>query len=410
MATSGKAPFNIRKVNGQWMFTEGVFGGQAQYSLFAPELRIVPESLIPDQVYAGGKTGYIPESQIVAYFQSDKFAETAARIARVHPEGILAAGRGVDPTTAARSISAMVKNALSDVDEANHAVRAKAAKKTDTVEKSPPMTVVPTYGMSDPANSMTTPWTSGVSLAHDPTSGLMLNVETGQLLNKNSAEVFMLPDPGTDRLGSPQMKLSDKVIQATDLMNRITKMPSNTIKVWEKALGLPVTGAYSDTVAKSILNYARLATQRNWTRSLSGDTGGFKPVSEMDMLLEDKKAGKLGGGSKSSTTTTTTRFNVENSGAFITDMFQQLVGRDPSQQEQQQWVEKLTAAAKKKPSVSTTTRIGQNYSTTSETGFTEASAQQMVRNQLAMSPESQSLMASTNLYDAFLQAIQNPMG
>jgi hypothetical protein len=206
------------------------------------------------------------------------------------------------------------------------------------------------------------------------------------------------------------MKLSDKVIQATDLMNRITKMPSNTIKVWEKALGLPVTGAYSDTVAKSILNYARLATQRNWTRSLSGDTGGFKPVSEMDMLLEDKKAGKLGGGSKSSTTTTTTRFNVENSGAFITDMFQQLVGRDPSQQEQQQWVEKLTAAAKKKPSVSTTTRIGQNYSTTSETGFTEASAQQMVRNQLAMSPESQSLMASTNLYDAFLQAIQNPMG
>jgi hypothetical protein len=403
MATSGKAPFNIRKVNGQWLFTEGVFGGQ--YSIIAPELRIVPEDMIPDEVYAGGKTGYIPESEISSYFTSQKFVDVATRVARVHPEGILAGGRGVDATTATRSIANSVQMALSDVDEKAHVARSKVAKKA----KAPAVSVTPVFGAADSSGGFTTPWTSGVSLAHDPTSGLLLNVETGQLLNKNKQEVFMLPDPSTDRLGSPQMKLSGKVVQSDDLANRVSRMPSKTIEVWEKALGLPVTGAYSDKVAQSIMGYARLATQRNWTRSLSGDTGGFKPVSEMDMLLEAKKSGALGA-SKTSTSTSTTRFNIENSGAFITDMFQQLVGRDPSQQEQQQWVEKLTAAARKKPSRSTTTQTGRNYSTTSEEGFTADSAKQMVRNQLAMSPESQSLMASTNLYDAFLQAIQNPMG
>lgn len=420
MATN--APFNIRKVNGQWVFTDGVFGSLS--GQIAKELKIVPEDMIPDTVYTGGKTAYIPETAITQYFTGKRFSDAVAAVDRVRPGGTLAAGRGIDAATAFRSISGAVSTTLSKVDVADHTARAAAATKkiTDAAAEAAKAsgTMYQKQVTGDPAWMRATSILGSYTLSPD-----------GMLVDKTNVPMLLLPKfgattkPRKGAVGHPGLQApeagpsmwqlgagGDSVLQiGQEFFSSLSAMKTDAVKKWQKALGVPTNGILSLDLQKAIYGFAQEASRYNWNHLASGETKDYKPLDAFSFVMQAKKSGALGGGgSKTYTSSSVTKFSEANAGTVITDMFQNLVGRDPSAAETKQWMQKLNAAAQAAPQKSTLTRTGTNTSTVSTPGFGEAEAKAMVRNQLAMSPESQSLMASTNLYDAFMQAIQNPMG
>lgn len=405
MALSGRTPFNIRKVNGQWLFTDTIFGGSVPN--LKKELLIVPEDLVPTSIYAGGKTGYIPEQTVIDYFNSAKFARTFSSVYASSNRTT----RGMNLRMSPDVIAKQVKDTLSKVDtNANQqAFAATPGKKTiggDTFAVS---------HLGESYDRVATEWGAGVSLARDDSSGYQYDAAKGALLNRNGTQMFYLPSMQKNRDSSKSLKLPAAGIEATEFSQNMLHMTSDQVKQWQVALKLPATGIYDDQLGSVILQAAQGATTFNWQHSVSGDTGGVRVMDPFSFLKFKQKADAAAGGkSTTSSSSQTTHFSNADAGVVITDLFQQLVGRDPSAEEQKQWAAKLNAAAKKDPSrsSSTTTRTGSHSSTTgtSSAGFGQPQAQLMVRNELAMTPESQSLRSSTTLYDAFLQAIQNPIG
>lgn len=405
-------PFNIRKVNGQWLFTTSIFG--QGYPSVAQELLIVPEDLLPDLTYSGSK-GYIPEAQIANYFNSQRFIETAKSVAVAKGGDLIAGGRGIDAVTAARSIGGNVSAALAKVNGEANALAAKAGAKFDRKAGRPIGSLKNTRSADRPELGSTLPagdeWIGTASILAE--SGGQALQSDGENVFRGEQKVYLLPGPIDGRFGKKTTGLAGTGMPENDLLKQISNMDTGAVRMWQKALGMPVNGIYTSSIRDEILKYSSMASQENYRRLMNNQTFNTKPLSALDFVKLTKASS---GASRTSTHTESsiTQFTAEAAGSLITDIFQNLVGRDPSQQEAQQWMQKLNAAGKKNPNTgtSTTTQTGNSShtSTVSKAGFGENEAKMLVRNQLAMSPESQSLMASTNLYDAFLEAIQNPMG
>ena len=132
--------------------------------------------------------------------------------------------------------------------------------------------------------------------------------------------------------------------------------------------------------------------------------------SVMDVLPMLSNYGLAGGGNAPQTRRQTT-FNVldpTQARAALTGAFQQMMGRNPTEAEINQWVASASAQMKAHPQITQTTVDAQGNQTSQQIdpGFDPSAA---LQDQLNNDPEAKAHQAAATLYPALLQALQSPV-
>lgn len=435
LVLKGGAPYNIRKEGGQWYFVTTIFG--QEYANLPKELRLVPQNLIPRSVNADGKTGYIPESQVITYFRSQDFSDalkvqstlagTPSAIAagqnianRGYPQTTLAGapvGKQVAVPTSANSVANAVSSTLSGFNETERVQRFASQKTvvdTATGQKTDRkmMEAHPGYNATFPNSGLASasPWSWAINQARMQTktgdTKYMYNAQDGAIYLDGKETVFI---PGPDGRIS-----SGSVIPTQQFIDRLRNAPRADVIEYQKALGVKnPTGVFTPNEIQAIQQYSRLASYQNLAAAQSGQVSA-KPVGVLDYL---KQSGTAGLGT-SKTTTDVTRniasFTPEYAQAILQDYYAETIGRAPTAQEAASFAKILNKKAKERPDVSTrttTTTDGSSTSTvTSKPGFGNVEAQMAAQQQARTVTGATGFLASTKYMDAIMDMIRNPLG
>jgi hypothetical protein len=117
-------------------------------------------------------------------------------------------------------------------------------------------------------------------------------------------------------------------------------------------------------------------------------------------------------------TSNSTNYNIpspQDSEAIVKSVFQQGIGRDPTQNELAKYSTMISGIAQKNPSTSSSTSTtdaqGNSHTstTTHEKAPTQAGYQQALMDQVQQNPEYGAYQAATTYYNAALQAISSPV-
>lgn len=141
------------------------------------------------------------------------------------------------------------------------------------------------------------------------------------------------------------------------------------------------------------------------------------PWQALDILGGSTMGGAGAGGPKTQTGTSTSVHvpTVEDAHVLTKQLFQSLMGRDPTGAELDQYASMVTAYARKHPDKTTTTTTtdgkGNSTSTSSSSGgVSEAAMQDTLAEQAKADPEYGAYQAATTYYNALLQAIGGGSG
>lgn len=116
-------------------------------------------------------------------------------------------------------------------------------------------------------------------------------------------------------------------------------------------------------------------------------------------------------GKNTTTSTNITTFDSADARNVLEQFYADAVGRRPTDEEVAKFTTAINDAARKKPSVTTTTTDAMGNSVSTGTnGFGQAEASLMARDTAEATPGARGFINSTKYMDAFMQAIQGKVG
>lgn len=189
------------------------------------------------------------------------------------------------------------------------------------------------------------------------------------------------------------MSMTDK--QRKDLANRINKISGFNVSP-DRASGR------LEDAAVSIAQYNIESNLANWQNS--------KTTNKPFRLLTFDQSLKLGsetGGGGPTTQVSYTSFSKEESAAILEGFYTQALGRRPDEEEINKFHKELTAAANKKPTVTTQTVSGTTQTSRTKSGFGQTEAELMAREQAESTRGASGYLMSTKYYDAFIEALES---
>lgn len=419
-------PFNVRKVNGQWMFIPEVFGKSS--TVVPRELLIVPESLIPASAYSDGTTAYIPEDRIGAYLSSPQFLRSAERFTTSFTpsapgmRGGDSRVKGFNPA----DVISDAKNFLGTFDSSSRSqVYRDVENKTNVTEAVKPKAPQDAQIMMSSPFAAKNPWhyiATVTQLAkQDAAQAKYVSTGDGKVLDgKDKETAFIILADKSGRLIPGTGSLTDDWSGGTkteaDFARILASLSGDKANQILSMFNMPKTGSISPEQREYILAVAREASYKNFTMAETNQVAGRKPYTLQSYVAEMKKSGGLGGGAK--TTTSVDRqiasFSEEQGMALLDRFYKENIGRAPTAKEAKAFTTLLNEEAKKRPNVSTTTATTtdttRTSTTTSKPGFGADEAQMMAKRQAQQLPGATGFLASTKYMDVIMDMIRNPLG
>lgn len=260
-------------------------------------------------------------------------------------------------------------------------------------------TPTPTLGSPDTA------WFRLIDTVKNPNSGFQLGTDMGSgqsMVYQGGVPVLVLPSEKTGKFDSVQFRTVDEAALL------IRSFGSTQIKQLQKQLGLPVNGQMSNDFVKTYLDYANRASVQNYAlanmqakgMATIGTTRPFTlaTISEIEPIVPTV-----------SRSVSIKQFSEGEARGILEEFYAEAVGRRPSNKEVKSFLGKINAAAKAKPTTSTTTygRDGGSTTVSGGAGYQMADAQIAARQQAEADPEASSFLASTKYMDAFMDAIKS---
>lgn len=250
-----------------------------------------------------------------------------------------------------------------------------------------------------------TAWFRLIDVVRNPDSGFQLetDIRSGQsMVMRDGMPVLVLPSEKTGKFDSTQFQSMESAAAL------IRSFGSSQIKQLQKQFGMPVDGQMSDTFVKTYLEYANRASVQNFSLArmqASGisSIGTTRPFTLGSIAQANPFVPTV------SRSVSVKQFSEGEARGILEEFYAEAVGRRPSDKEVKSFLGKINAAAKAKPTTSTTTYGIDGGSTTVSggAGYSSADAQIAARKQAEADPEASSFLASTKYMDAFMDAIKS---
>lgn len=250
-----------------------------------------------------------------------------------------------------------------------------------------------------------TSWSRLVATAANPDSGFTVETDGSgrSFVVQAGVPVLVLPSEKTGKFDSTDFQ----TLQEAAIL--IRSFGQTQIKQLQKQMGLPVDGQMSDGFVNTYLDYANKASVQNYSLAYTqakgyGTIGTTRPFTFATIAKSEPKT------SATSRSVSIKQFSEGEARGILEEFYAEAVGRRPSDKEVKSFLGKINAAAKKRPSVSTTTYGAGGGSTTISGGaaeYTSADAQLAARKMAEADPEASSFLAATKYMDAFMQAIES---
>lgn len=231
-------------------------------------------------------------------------------------------------------------------------------------------------------------------------------------IQQGQANVLLLPDQNG----------KIKILPEAGFVNNVYSFPPDKIRQYENTLKkagyLPadyIASGYPDSngkFASALLNIARAVSLNNFAKfDKAIQSGTIKSLDNPIGMDEYLNRIVTSGGKTTTTRTDITTFDAADARGILEQFYADSLGRRPTDEEVAKFNTAINDAAKKKPSVttSTTDTMGNTVSTGSN-GFGQAEAQLMARTTAESAPGARGFMNSTKYMDAFMQALEGKVG
>lgn len=399
-------PFNVRKVNGRWMFIPEVFGASSKD--VPSELLLVPADMVPASVYSDNKTGYVPEDKIRAYINGPTFRKAAEQASASG-----AIGLGFSGTTLVTSKF----NGKTAIDNANNLLKtfdvsARSAQAQAAAYK--------TSGKSSTTNLSSGAFSSGPMASKNPWDWLstmviqssknlavkeVMSYADGTVKTRGDKEVFILADEKGKI--SPSKLLTPEGVAAT--YGGADEKRAAEVR---KEFGMKGTGRLSLNEIDYIVGLHRAASWRNMVMAESNQINGRMPLTAKDMVGEFKKSGT--GGPRTRITESVSSFSPEQASMLLDRFYKENIGRAPTAKEVSSFSKLLKAQAEKRPNISKTVSTTSGGVTrdkiTQTAGFGSDEANVLAEKEAAKVTGRTGYVSATKYMDVIMSMIRNPVG
>lgn len=255
-------------------------------------------------------------------------------------------------------------------------------------------------------------------------------IRGGQLMNATQEITnigylsFARQDGGPTGIVEEQYLIPSRSGMGSSLLDRnevISQIVSNLTATQIKALKVDFykKGLYSSAAAADLSlrsdalpdenfrqvyqDITRQASLYNYSQATQGKSNFLSPEDYISLITEVPTT---------STSTETTIPGREDADAVLREQYQEYVGRAPSQRELAAFRASVESAARRRPTITTTT-VGEptpglglgDGSSFRQTGFTSKSVSEMAREAARANPESAPYQQATKYFDAFLDAL-----
>lgn len=428
-------PYNVVVENGRMLIDPSVFGGLG--SNMPREFRILPAELTPANfvTYNGKRYAYVPETALAKYLTSSKFKENIDLYSAT--QGFTAVQNVVNATNRAtdtlksfdvnqrsKAWDSAPKKTKYVATTTNIVTTDRDGKKVDLKPNPTPFT--PSRGLSEmggnnlPGGSI---WAAFANIANTADRfGLQTGLDGSQSLTQKGGTINSVAFP--DQTGKIKTQDLESFISnlRTSRKEDILKNEKLLKKYGWLKPNYKVTGNINETYVQTMAGVYNLLSAQNYsiwsTGQYAPDKQNLKPVSFEDFVKNNVNDSPYKGTGSSSTSVSTSinaeEYSLAESRAILEDFYASALGRRPNETEVKQFSKLINEKAKAKPNVSkTVTTSGEGYSTSKTTGtqgFGDVDAKVMARQKAEADPKANAFLTNTKYFDAFLSAIQSPLG
>lgn len=408
-------PFNVRKVNGRWMFIPEVFG--ASSTSVPRELLLVPVDLIPASAYSDGNTAYVPEDRIRAYISGPQFARTAEQYKTVSTPGAVGVrggdtrATGFDPRTVVDNASKFLKTFDSSTrSQVYQNVKNKSGTGVAQVDSTTTFNNLTSRGIYGSPMAKNNPWeyVSSMVTAAANNQSVRKFASTGDgRVTSLDGKVEYLILPGDDGKIS-----ADKITTIDDYSRKLGGATEERAAAIRKEYGLKGSGRLTLQEINDLVGYARAASWRNMTMAETNQISGRLPLKPTDVMGELKRKGT--GGPRTTITESVSTFSPEQASLLLDQFYKENIGRAPTAKEVSSFSKLLKTQAEKRPNVSKTTSTTSGGVTrvkaTQTAGFGSDEARVLAEKEAAKVTGRTGYVSATKYMDVIMSMIRNPVG
>ncbi len=256
-------------------------------------------------------------------------------------------------------------------------------------------------------------WFARIQLSKPEEPKYSLDVE-GVVRGRSGVEHFILADPATGELAPGRAK--DAQAWRMDYGNlNVTDVPKFTqllIKAGYLPADYKATKNPTSAFVQAMMDASREVSAMNIARFGDGSAIVGKPLTLQQGLNIIAGGGGKDGGAGSSTYTSLsyTSFSDAEARGILENFYADALGRRPNNKEVAKFKNVINAAAKKRPSVSTTVSSGNTSTNTSNEGYSQADAELTAREMAEAKPGANAFITSTKFMDTFLGILGGKIG